>query len=94
MEEEHDDVGLVNADFVEPRGDLAGGELDVGVGEGVAVVAVDQAGAVHELGDVFEAVGVKREVVWDVNLGEFGPENELIIFVMVLHWICVWMVRK
>ncbi|KAM0976324.1 hypothetical protein FF1_019309 [Malus domestica] len=82
-------VGLVNSDFVEPCDDLAGGELDVGIGEGVAVIAVDQSGVVYELGDVFKAVGVKREVVWDVNIREFGTKNKLIIFVMVLHWICV-----
>lgn len=85
LEEEHDDVVLVNAELVEPRRDFARSELDVGVGVGLAGVAVNEAGAVFELGDVFEAVGVEREVVGDVNIGEFGPENELVI-IWVIHW--------
>ena len=48
-EDEHDDVTLADADFVEAGGDAASGEIDVGVGEGFAGVAVDEAWTVMEL---------------------------------------------
>ncbi|KAF7838051.1 DUF761 domain protein [Senna tora] len=69
LEEEHDDVALADAEGVEAGGDAAGGEVDLGVGEGVAGGGIDEAGTVVELGDVFEAVGVEWEVGWDNNPG-------------------------
>jgi len=57
-EDEHDDVTLADADVVEAGGDAAGGEVDFGVGECVACVAVDEACSVLELREVFEAVRV------------------------------------
>lgn len=57
-EDEHDDVTLADAEGVESGGDAADGEVDVGVGEGLAGVAVDEAWAVVEVGEVLEAIGV------------------------------------
>lgn len=57
-EDEHDDVTLTDADLVEACGDPEGGEVDVGVGEGVSGVGIDEAGAALEVGEVFEAVRV------------------------------------
>lgn len=48
-QDEHDDVTLADADFVEAGGDAASSEVDVGVGEGLAGVAVDEAWTVMEL---------------------------------------------
>lgn len=79
LEEEHDYVALFYAEVVEAGGDSAGGELDIGVGEGLTGVGVDQAGMVSELGQVFEAVSVQWEVVWNVSVGQFGTENEFVM---------------
>ena len=43
-----DNVALADADVVEVGGDVAGGVMDVGVGEGGADVSVDEAWAVME----------------------------------------------
>ena len=43
------------------RGNAAGGEVDVGVGEGGAGVGVDEAGAVVDMGEVSEDVGVEKK---------------------------------
>jgi len=79
LEEKEDDVALLDVEFVEAGGDSARGELDLGVGEAVSGGGVDEAGSVAELGDVLEDVSVEREVRGDVNVGEFGTENEVII---------------
>ncbi|WVZ09176.1 hypothetical protein V8G54_013706 [Vigna mungo] len=57
-QDEHDDVTLADADVVEAGGDAAGGEVDFGVGECFAGVAVDKACSVLELEEVLEAVRV------------------------------------
>lgn len=70
-EEEHDRVVMRDsAEAVEAGGDSAGGELDIGVGEGLAGGAVDQARFGAVVGDVLEAVGVEGEVVGDVDVRE------------------------
>jgi len=79
LEEEEDDVALLDAEFVEAGGDSAGGELDVGVGEAFSGGGVNEAWSVVELGEVLEDVSVEREVRGDVNVREFGTENEVII---------------
>ena len=88
LEEEEDDVAFLDAEFVETGGDSAGGELDGVVGEGLAGGPVDEAGTVFELGKVLENVGVEREVRWDVNVGEFGMENEVVVSLLLFHFAC------
>ena len=90
LEEEEDDVALLDAELVEAGGDFSGGEFHSGVGEGLAGGAVDEAGAVLELGQVLEAVCVEREVRWDVNVGEFRTENELVAIVCCRFHFCVF----
>jgi len=79
LEENEDDVALLDAELVEAGGDSASGELDVSVGEAFSGGGVDEAGSVVELGEVLEDESVEREVRGDVNVGEFGTENEVIV---------------
>lgn len=75
--EDHDDVTLSNAEFVQPGGDSPGGELDVVVSVDIASGGIDQARAGSEFGEILEAVRMKRDVFGDVDVWKFGPEDEL-----------------
>lgn len=81
-EEKEDDVAALDAEFVEAGGDSASGELDFGIGEAFSGGGVDEAGSVVELGDVLEDVSVEREVRGNVNVGQFGTENEVMVLVL------------
>ena len=92
LEEKEDDVAVLDAEFVEAGGDSASVELDVGVGEAVSGGGVYEAGSVVELGEVLEDVSVEREVRGNVNVGEFGTEDEVVVVVLcrllLFHFGC------
>lgn len=61
---------MVDPYFVKPGRDFPAGEFDFAVSVCPIIGTVDEAGAVTELVDVLEAIGVEREVFGDVNIGE------------------------
>lgn len=84
-EDEHDHITVADAEGVEAGGDLPGGEVDVGIGVDFSGVAVDEAWAVLEAGEVLKDVRVERKVCGDGNVGEFGAEDEL-FFILWWWW--------
>ena len=71
LEEDHDDVSLFEAEVGEPSSDFARNEVGFCKGVGFVGGSDDQAWTIGELGVVFKAVGVEREVVGDGNFREF-----------------------
>ena len=92
LQQKHYHFALLDPHLVEAGADSPGCELHIRVCINISVSAVDHTRPWAELRYILKAIRVQRKMIWDVNIRQFRPENDLpllllrLLLFLDLHW--------